>query len=685
VNIQIQHCLELKVNQLVVHIEHGIGLYKGLTTLTTPNGITTEYLIIVYANKAKLYVPISYLHLISQYQSYTNTNIPLDKLGNSNWKKEKHKVFKKIHDYAAKLLDTYSLRISKKGFSFSIQYTKYKKFIKKFPFTTTPDQEKVINTVLKDMHKSTPMDRLVCGDVGFGKTEVAMRAAFIAVCNSKQVAILVPTTLLAQQHFNNFSQRFKNWNVKIGILSRFSSDKLIKSNIQQVSQGTIHILIGTHKMLFSSIKWKDLGLLIIDEEHRFGVLDKEKIKENYINIDILTLTATPIPRTLNMTINGIRDLSIIATPPEKRRSIKTIIENYDENIIKKAIKKEIERKGQVYFIHNNIMTIQKKANLLKKLIPESKIAVAHGGMKSSYLKEIIKKFYLKNFNILVCTTLIETGIDIPNVNTIIVERADQFGLSQLHQLRGRIGRSHHQAYAWLLVQNFKKTTLNAQKRLEAISKFEDLGAGFILSSHDLEIRGIGNLLGNEQSGHINSIGFSLYMKLLNQAIKNLKSGNSTSLEKMLSFQPEIELYIISLIPSQYISNVNKRLFFYKKIFSAENKLELKNIKKELNLKFGTIPNEVNNLIKISYLRIIFKKIGIKRAILNKNTGKVCFDKKTPISHHILIQNLSDYPILSWSFSSEKCIQIHYKLCNENIRLEWILSFAIKIAMMVTKK
>jgi len=557
VNKQYKNLLTIKKNQLVIHINHGVGKYKGLTTLTTPNGITTEYLVILYADQAKLYVPITYLHLVNNYKNYSKKVVSLHKLGSSNWKKERNLVSKKIFDHAAKLLDIYSSRITHSGFSFKKKNIEYEKFVKEFPFITTPDQEKVIDTVLKDMEKPVPMDRLVCGDVGFGKTEVAMRAAFIAVSNFKQVAILVPTTLLAQQHFNSFLQRFKKWKLNIGILSRFLSNKLIQLTIKKVRQGKVHILIGTHKMLFSSVEWKNLGLLIIDEEHRFGVLDKEKIKQNYVNIDILTLTATPIPRTLNMTINGIRDLSIIATPPEQRRSVKTFVENYEEKIVKKAIQQEIIRNGQIYYIHNNIKTIKKKAHSIKSLIPESNIAIAHGNMSASSLKNIMEKFNLKIFNVLICTTLIETGIDIPNVNTIIVENADHFGLSQLHQLRGRIGRSNCQAYAWLLVKNFKKITPDAQKRLAVISKFEDLGAGFIISSHDLEIRGIGNLLGNEQSGHINSIGFSLYMKLLNESIKNIKNGNSLSLEKILSSQPEVDLCLDSLIPSNYISNVNE--------------------------------------------------------------------------------------------------------------------------------
>ncbi|WP_016586852.1 transcription-repair coupling factor, partial [Yersinia pestis] len=529
----IRNLAELRPGQPVVHLEHGVGRYLGLTTLEA-GGIKAEYLILTYAGEDKLYVPVSSLHLISRYSGGADDNAPLHRLGSDVWSRARQKAAEKVRDVAAELLDIYAQRAVKSGFKFKHDREQYQLFCQSFPFETTPDQEQAINAVLSDMCQPLAMDRLVCGDVGFGKTEVAMRAAFLAVTNNKQVAVLVPTTLLAQQHFDNFRDRFATWPVRIEMLSRFRSAKEQQVILEQAAEGKIDILIGTHKLLQSDLHWHDLGLLIVDEEHRFGVRHKERIKAMRADVDILTLTATPIPRTLNMAMSGMRDLSIIATPPARRLAVKTFVREYDSLVIREAILREILRGGQVYYLYNDVENIEKVTQKLAELVPEARITIGHGQMRERDLERVMNDFHHQRFNVLVCTTIIETGIDIPSANTIIIERADHLGLAQLHQLRGRVGRSHHQAYAYLLTPNPKAMSTDAKKRLEAIASLEDLGAGFALATHDLEIRGAGELLGEDQSGQMTTIGFSLYMELLESAVDALKEGREPSLEDLTS-------------------------------------------------------------------------------------------------------------------------------------------------------
>ena len=538
----VRNLAELKIGQPVVHLDHGVGRYGGLVTLDT-GGLKAEYLLINYANESKLYVPVGSLHLISRYVGGSDETAPLHKLGNESWAKTRQKAAEKIRDVAAELLDVYAQREVKKGFEFKYDREEFQQFAATFPFEETHDQAMAINAVISDMCQPKAMDRLVCGDVGFGKTEVAMRAAFLAVMNHKQVAVLVPTTLLAQQHYENFKDRFANLPVNVEVLSRFKTAKEQKQILENLAEGKVDILIGTHKLIQSDVKFSDLGLLIIDEEHRFGVGQKEKIKQLRANIDILTLTATPIPRTLNMAMNGIRDLSIIATPPARRVSIKTFVRQKDDLIIREAILREILRGGQVYYLHNDVASIENTAEKLTALVPEARVVIGHGQMRERELERVMSDFYHQRYNVLVCSTIIETGIDVPTANTIIIERADNFGLAQLHQLRGRVGRSHHQAYAYLLTPPPKLMTKDAKRRLEALESLDNLGAGFILATHDLEIRGAGELLGNEQSGQIESIGFSLYMELLDAAVKALKEGREPSLEEITHQQAEIELRV----------------------------------------------------------------------------------------------------------------------------------------------
>ncbi|CAL4321062.1 Transcription-repair-coupling factor [Buchnera aphidicola (Periphyllus testudinaceus)] len=666
--------LNIKINQPVIHIQYGIGKYKGLKTIEI-SGIKSEYLILLYANNDKLYVPISSLNLISKCNNYDKNIIRLNKLGNKNWKKETKKISKQIFDTAAILLNTYSNRSSSNGFSFKKNTKKYKKFCKNFPFTPTPDQYKVINSVLNDMYSLKPMDRLVCGDVGFGKTEVAMRAAFIAYCNYKQVVILVPTTLLAQQHFKNFIQRFKGYSVSIETLSRFKTVKEQKKIFKNIKNGRLDIIISTHKILFNNIKWKNLGLLIIDEEHRFGVNHKEYIKKKFNNVDILTLTATPIPRTLNMSLLGIRDLSIINTPPDKKLLVKTFVKNKTDKIIRKAILKEIKRGGQVYYIYNKVKNIELKLNHLCKLVPEGKFKIGHGQMNKNALKKVINDFYKNKFNILICTTIVETGLDIHLANTIIIENANYFGLSQLHQLRGRVGRSSHQAYAWLLVSDIKKISKNSKKRLKSISSIQDFRAGFSLARHDLEIRGVGEILGKKQSGHIKNISIQLYMELLKKAVKSLKQGNKKSIKNLLNQNTEIELNIPHFFPETYISDVNLRLSFYIKISSIKNIDKLKKMKLKLIQLFGKIPKVANNLILITKIKILSKKIKIKKLKFNELGGIIKFFYPNNINIKWLIKFFKKkYNV--WRIKKNTLI---FKKCfkTDKKKIQWIIKILLK--------
>ena len=635
---------ELTIGQPVVHIEHGIGRYLGLQTLET-GGITTEFLMLNYANDAKLYVPVASLHLIGRYSGTDNEHAPLHKLGNDTWSKAKQKAAEKVRDVAAELLDIYAKRASHHGHSFKRNKADYQSFCDSFGFEETFDQKQAINAVISDMLSPKTMDRLVCGDVGFGKTEVAMRAAFVAVNDSKQVAILVPTTLLAQQHYENFRDRFANWPVTIEVLSRFKTTKQQNEVITKVESGQIDILIGTHKLLQNSIKYKDLGLLIVDEEHRFGVKQKEKIKKLRSNVDILTLTATPIPRTLNMAMGGMRDLSIIATPPAKRLAVKTFVRQRDDALIREAILRETLRGGQVYFLHNHVDSIEKTAADIQALVPESRVVTAHGQMRERELERIMSDFYHQRFNVIVCTTIIETGIDVPSANTIIMDRADHLGLAQLHQLRGRVGRSHHQAYAYLLTPHEKRMTKDAKKRLEAIASLEDLGAGFTLATHDLEIRGAGELLGEDQSGSMCQVGFSLYMEMLDQAVAALKEGKQLSLDQVMSNQTEVDLRIPALLPDDYIFDVSLRLSLYKRIASCKDKQALDDIQVELIDRFGLLPQATKNLIHIAKLRLKAQKLGISRIEASANGGSFEFSNNTQIEPMKIIGLIQQQPAM----------------------------------------
>ena len=638
----IRNLAELRPGQPVVHLEHGVGRYAGLTTLEA-GGIKAEYLILTYAGEDKLYVPVSSLHLISRYAGGADENAPLHKLGGDAWARARQKAAEKVRDVAAELLDIYAQRAAKSGFAFKHDREQYQLFCESFPFETTPDQAQAINAVLSDMCRPLAMDRLVCGDVGFGKTEVAMRAAFLAVENHKQVAVLVPTTLLAQQHFDNFRDRFANWPIRIEMLSRFRSGKEQTLILEQAQEGKIDILIGTHKLLQSDVRWRDLGLLIVDEEHRFGVRHKERIKAMRANVDILTLTATPIPRTLNMAMSGMRDLSIIATPPARRLAVKTFVREYDSLVVREAILRETLRGGQVYYLYNDVENIEKTAQRLSELVPEARITIGHGQMRERDLERVMNDFHHQRFNVLVCTTIIETGIDIPSANTIIIERADHFGLAQLHQLRGRVGRSHHQAYAYMLTPNPKAMSADAHKRLEAIASLEDLGAGFALATHDLEIRGAGELLGEDQSGQMTSVGFSLYMELLESAVDALKEGREPSLEDLISSQTDVELRLPALLPDDFIPDVNTRLSFYKRIASAKNGDQLEELKVELIDRFGVLPDATRYLLQIAALRQQAQALGIKRIEGNEKGGFVEFSERNKVDPTHLIGLLQREP------------------------------------------
>ena len=638
----VRNLAELTEGQPVVHIDHGVGRFLGLQTLDA-GGVATEYLSIAYAKNAKLYVPVSSLHLISRFSGGDPDHAPLHNLGNDTWSKAKRKAAEKVRDVAAQLLDVYAKRAAKPGYAYPIDWQDYQAFEDSFPFEETVDQKTAINAVLQDMGSPNAMDRLVCGDVGFGKTEVAMRAAYIAASTGKQVAVLVPTTLLAQQHYENFKDRFAQWPFKIEVISRFGSAKEQKVVINDLANGQADIVIGTHKLLQDDVKFKDLGLVVIDEEHRFGVRQKEKFKALRADVDILTLTATPIPRTLNMALSGMRDLSIIATPPAKRLAIKTFVQVRQNDIIREAIMREILRGGQVYFLHNEVKTIEKTAQEIEEIIPEARVAIGHGQMRERELENVMNDFYHQRYNVLVCTTIVETGIDVPTANTIIMDRADHLGLAQLHQLRGRVGRSHHQAYAYLLTPNPKRMTKDAAKRLDAIASLEDLGAGFALATHDLEIRGAGELLGDDQSGQINTIGFSLYMEMLEQAVQAMKEGKEPSLDDVLAAQTEVDLRIPALLPDDYIRDVNTRLSLYKKLAGCKDQNEIDEFQIELIDRFGLLPDSAKNLVKQSGLKLSAQKVGIKKIETTQTGGLIEFEQSTKIDPGYLIQLIQKYP------------------------------------------
>ncbi len=638
----IRNLAELQVGAPVVHEDHGVGRYLGLQRLAVGD-VDQEFLTLEYAGGDKLYVPVASLHLISRYTGMAPDSAPLHKLGSGQWEKAKRKASEKVRDVAAELLAIYAQRAARKGHAYPLDSAQYQAFAAGFPFETTPDQQGAIDAVLEDMEAPRPMDRLVCGDVGFGKTEVAMRAAFVAVMGGKQVAMLVPTTLLAQQHYENFRDRFADWPVRIESLSRFRSKKEQDAVIAGLQKGTVDIIIGTHKLLQEGIKLDRLGLVIIDEEHRFGVRQKERFKALRAEVDVLTLTATPIPRTLNMSLANIRDMSIIATAPARRLAVKTFVAEWNPGLVQEACLREIRRGGQVYFLHNDVESIEKMAREVAELLPEATVHVAHGQMRERELERVMSDFYHQRFNILVCTTIIETGIDIPSANTIVINRADRFGLAQLYQLRGRVGRSHHRAYAYLIVPPHRQMTDDALRRLEAIESIEELGTGFTLSTHDLEIRGAGELLGEDQSGQMQEIGFSLYSELLERAVAALKAGREPELDRPLDHGSEIDLHIPALIPDDYLPDVHARLIMYKRIASAETTEELRDMQVEMIDRFGLLPDATKNLFRATELKLQATPLGIRKIELGPGGGRITFNPQPNIDPLKIIQLLQLQP------------------------------------------
>jgi len=638
----VRNLTELHPGAPVVHETHGVGRFLGLQTLTI-GGIQTELVALEYARGDKLYVPVSSLHLISRYTGASPEAAPLHRLGGDQWDKLKRKAAEKVRDVAAELLEVYARRAARLGVACPSAGDEYAAFAAAFAFEETPDQQRAIEAVLAAMADPKPMDLVVCGDVGFGKTEVAMRAAFMAVHGGRQVAVLVPTTLLAEQHFQNFSDRFADWPVKVESLSRFRTAKEQKQVLDGLANATIDIVVGTHKLLQPGIRFKNLGLAIIDEEHRFGVRHKESLKALRAEVDILTLTATPIPRTLNMAMAGLRDLAIIATPPVERHPIKTFVTTWSDALIQEACLRELKRGGQVYFLHNEVETIEQTADKVRALVPESRIEVAHGQMRERDLERVMRDFYHQRFNILVCTTIIESGIDIPSANTIVINRADKLGLAQLHQLRGRVGRSHHRAYAYLIAPHPKAMTDDAKKRLEAIESLEDLGAGFTLATHDLEIRGAGELLGEEQSGQIQEIGFSLYMDLLERAVAALKAGREPELDRPLDHGAEIDLGLPALLPGDYLPDVHSRLVLYKRIASAASLDELKELQVEMIDRFGLLPQPAKNLLEITELKLRVQPYGIRKIEAGPAGGRILFEAEPKIDPMHLIRLIQREP------------------------------------------
>lgn len=672
----IRSLTELSIGAPVVHIDHGVGRYAGLITLAI-EGQDYEFLQLDYAEEAKVYVPVTNLHLISRYSGGDPDLAPLHKIGTDAWSKAKRKALEQIHDVAAELLHIQARRQSKPGFGFEIDQSLYMQFASGFAYEETLDQANAIEATLYDMQQAKPMDRLVCGDVGFGKTEVAMRAAFVAVQNGKQVAVLVPTTLLAQQHYESFKDRFADWPVRIEVLSRFGSNKTHTKNIEDLAEGKVDIVVGTHKLLQENVQFKDLGLMVVDEEHRFGVRDKERIKALRADVDMLTLTATPIPRTLNMAFSGMRDLSIIATPPARRLAVKTFVQEHTEASIKEAILRELLRGGQVYFLHNEVDTIERAAENIRVLVPEARVAVAHGQMRERELEQVMQQFYHKEYNVLVCSTIIETGIDVPNANTILIERADKLGLAQLHQLRGRVGRSHHQAYAYLLVSSIKHLKGDAEKRLDAIQRASTLGAGFMLATEDLEIRGAGELLGEQQSGSMQAIGYSLYMEMLEKATKAIQQGKTPNFDAPLSLTAEINLHIPALIPDEYLGDVHQRLLFYKRISNTDTQEKLDNIRMELIDRFGVPPQSVKHLFSVHQIRLKAEQLGITKIDINTQGGNIEFSPDTPVQAITIIQLMQKHPTY-YRMEGGQRLKVMVQLEEQEKRIQFINDLLAKL-------
>ncbi|HEY6599115.1 MAG TPA: transcription-repair coupling factor, partial [Pseudomonadales bacterium] len=639
----------------------------GLRTLEI-DGAVSEFATIEYADEAKLYVPVSALHLISRYGGADEAHAPLHRLGSDQWDKAKRRAAEKIHDVAAELLNIYAHREARGGTAMAPPDADYQRFVDQFPFDVTADQRRAIDEVIADLTSPKSMDRLICGDVGFGKTEVAMRAAFIAVQNRKQVAVLVPTTLLAQQHHETFRDRFADWPVQIEAISRLRTDSELELVRQRLKSGAVDIIIGTHKLLNTAFAFDTLGLVIIDEEHRFGVRQKERLRTLRAEVDVLTLTATPIPRTLNLAMGGIRDMSIIATPPARRLSVKTFVAQRRKHLIREAITRELARGGQVFYLHNEVRTIEQTATELAELVPEARIVVGHGQMPKRRLELVMSDFYHRRANVLVCTTIIETGIDIPNANTMIMERADKFGLAQLHQLRGRVGRSHRQAYAYLLIPHPKALTEDARKRLEAIEAAGELGVGFTLATHDLEIRGAGELLGDEQSGQIESIGFGLYMEMLDRAVKAIRAGKTPDLAAQLTPHQEVNLRVPALIPDDYLPDVHARLILYKRISGAESRDALDELRVEMIDRFGALPAATRTLFRITELRLAAAEIGVARIDFGPAGGRIEFSPDTRVDPFALVRLVQREPN-SYRLEDGSRLRVTAKLDDVDARFE----------------
>ena len=633
---------EISIGSPIVHEDHGVGRYQGLITLES-GGVHGEYLCIEYAKGDKLYVPVAQLQLVSRYSGASPEFAPLHSLGGDAWEKAKRKAAEKVRDVAAELLDIQARRQARKGLALAVDRAMYEPFAATFPFEETPDQFTAIESVIADLGKSMPMDRVVCGDVGFGKTEVAVRAAFVAATAGKQVAVLVPTTLLAEQHYRSFRDRYADWPLKVEVLSRFKSAKEIKAALALLAEGKIDVIVGTHRLLQPDVHFHDLGLVIVDEEHRFGVRQKERLKAMRAEVHLLTLTATPIPRTLNMAMSGLRELSIIATPPAHRLAVKTFITPWDAAQLREAFQRELARGGQVYFLHNEVDTIEKMARELGELVPEARIRIAHGQMPERELEQAMLDFHRQRFNVLVCTTIIESGIDIPSANTIIINRADRFGLAQLHQLRGRVGRSHHRTYAYLVVPPKKVMTGDAEKRLEALASLEELGAGFTLATHDLEIRGAGELLGEDQSGQMAEVGFSMYTELLERAVKSIKSGNLPDFDLTTRHGAEVELHIAALIPENYLPDVHARLTLYKRIASARDADALKELQVEMVDRFGLLPDPAKQLFAVAELKLEATRLGLRKLDLGPTGGRVHFLAQPNVDAMSVIRMIQSQP------------------------------------------
>ncbi|MEM7407977.1 MAG: transcription-repair coupling factor [Pseudomonadota bacterium] len=658
---------ELNPGAPVVHEDYGVGRYLGLQSLASGGG-TAEFLTIEYDGGDKLYVPVLSLHLISRYTGADPDHAPLHRLGSNQWARAKRKAAEKVRDVAAELLEIHARRAARPGHAFQFDRDAYEAFRQGFPFEETLDQEAAITAVLHDMCSPSTMDRLTCGDVGFGKTEVALRAAHVAVYGGRQVAVLVPTTLLAQQHHQTFTDRFADWPVRVELLSRFRSKAEQAAAVKAMAEGTVDIVIGTHKLLQSDIKFKQLGLVIVDEEHRFGVRHKENLKALRANVDMLTLTATPIPRTLNMAFSGLRDLSLIATPPERRLAVKTFVREWDNATLREAFLREIRRGGQIYFVHNRVEDIEKVGREIEALVPEANVRIAHGQMRERELEAVMLDFYHRRFNVLLCTTIIETGIDVPTANTIVINRADRFGLAQLHQLRGRVGRSHHRAYAYLVVPPRRALTADAVKRLEAIESLEELGIGFTLATHDLEIRGAGEILGDEQSGQISEVGYTMYTQLLERAVSALKAGRTPELDRPLDHGAEIDLHVPALIPADYLPDVHARLIMYKRIASADSPDALDDLQVEMIDRFGLLPDATKRLFSISVAKLQANALGIRKVDFGAASGRLVFQEQPNVDPVQLVQLVQSQP-KKFRLDGADTLKVHADMDDPTTRLE----------------